>query len=294
MNSFEFLEELSNIDEDLILSAQTVPEQPLCFRRMGVRAAVLAATLFLLSVSVAALSIGVRIWTGKEQVVHFEHDFGGLIPFASKVTTIEYDLLPVSAELPLEWSRELTASWKAFGYDDSYFTGVELRSDDGSRLDFGGIRGLERLLGMDLAAGSDLEHAFVTLSVTDPARCAEQLRQEGSITPDGLIIYLPIEIQSEQVDYCGLNIYLPLTDSFAQHYGSHVVLSSVYLQDLRQHTAGDAVVLVNEPGEGDHMSGFAAWEKDGIGYLLELRTIRDADVDVLELLLTYLGLEETP
>lgn len=290
MNAFEFLEEMNGIDEELILNAQTVPRRAM--RRIGLRAAVLAAALCLLTVSVAAVTIGVRIWTGNEQVVHFEHDFGGLFPFTSKVATIEYDLHPQNTRLPLGWQQELTVAWKSFGYSHEHFSGIDLRTDDGRRVNFGGISELERLFDLELHCNERLrrtaERSFLTLAVTDSDRCADQLRNEGTVTPDGLVVYLPIDSDREDIDYCGLSIYIPLTESFAQIYSSHAVLSSVYMQDLKQTTVADAILLVNEAGEGDPMSGFAAWESGGIGYLLELKTTADADLDVVELLTPYL------
>lgn len=301
MNELEFLEVLNSIDDDLILNAQTIPGRKYPLSRFGLRSAVLAAVLCLLTASVAAVTIGVRIWTGSEQVVHFEHDFGGLIPFTSRVTTIEYDLQPRSIQLPLQWTQELTGAWKSFGYSYDHFNGVDLRNDDGRRIDFGGVPRLEQLLGLDFISGELLDQAapqsYVTLAVTAPERCAQQLRREGMVTPDGVVIYLPLQIDSEDIDYCGLSIFLPLTDSFAQYYASHAVLSSVYNQELRQSTlySGELeiVILENTPGEEDPLSGFAAWEHGGIGYLIEIKTTRDCAASSMELLTPYLNdLEE--
>lgn len=292
MNSYEFLDELNEIDDDLILNAQNLPAKGCPIQRFSLRAAALAAVICLLTISAAAVTIGVRIWTEQEQVVHFEYDIGGYFPFKSKVTTIEYELEPQDVRLPLIWQTELTSAWKSFGYSYDYFSGVELRTEDGSREDFGGIDGLEQLLGIELRCNGLVQDAsrrsFVTLSVTDPQRCGEQLRTDGTVTPDGLVIYLPMDLGREDIDYCGLNIFIPLTESFAHSYSSHPVLSSVYMQDLKQICLEDAVLLVNEAGERDAMSGFAAWESGGIGYLIELKTNENAQLDIAALLTPYL------
>lgn len=318
MNSFEFLEELSGIDDDLILNAQTVPPKRQAMPKFSLRIAAVLAIIILLPLSVAAVTVSVRILTSGSEVTNYLID---QYTIRSKVTTIEYDLHPQKAKIPLQWTQELTEAWKTFGYDHSYFTGIDLK-DGENRRNFGGIQQLEQLLGIPLVSSPELEAvtsgAYVTLAVTDQARAAAQFQSEGMVSPDGLMIYLPFRLSPETgldqrlVEYCGLRVFVPLTDSFAKEYASHAVLSSVRKQDLQQTklvSSGDIEIIMlentieegipisgiapweNESGyisNGDSISGFAAWEKNGIGYLVEFRTYLNVEVVPSQLLTPYL------
>lgn len=297
MNEFEFLEAINEIDDDLILSAQTIPVKKHRVHQLGARAAAVAAIICLLSITVAAVTISVRIFTSDREVPNYEYYYGGPLSLNSKITTIEYDLQPQKAEIPLKWTEELSKAWKSFGYDYGYFTGTNLKNSGGSRMDFGGITQLEQLLGIELAGSEEMElitnSAFVTLAVTDQERAAGQNRTEGIVSPDGLVVYLPLEMDMGDVDFCGLSIFVPLTESFAEQYASHAVLSSVWKQDLNQTritSAGgiEIILLENTPSDGDPLSGFAAWEQNGIGYLVEIKTYPDSEMTPGELLMPYL------
>ena len=169
-------------------------------------------------------------------------------------------------------------------------------------LDYAGEE-LEQLLQIRFTSSSELEAvtrgAYVTLAITDQERAAVQYRSEGIVSPDGIVIYLPFSRDSESgvdpniVNYCGLSIFVPLTDSFARQYASHSVLSSVYnsdFQQIRQVSSGgvEMILLENEPYMDYPLSGYAAWEERGIGYLVELKCNNGSRTAPIEILMPYL------
>lgn len=287
MNELDFLEALNDIEDDLILDAKkTVDKRSLIPSHLA-KVAVAAAIVCLMSVTVMAVSFSVRILRSEERIPIPEGVFMGQLTPDTRITTVDYDLQQQKIHLPSDWAERLTEQWKAFPYDYSYFKGMDLKHAEGSRINFGGISQLESLLGIELVSSPELDRAvrgsYISLVVTDPRRAAEELRREGRISPDGLVIYLPFYLDGEKgpspdmVDYCGLNIFLPLTEPFAESYSSHTVLSSVGDQDLqesRQLSQGgiESILLSNSPGTEDPMKAYAAWEHEGIGYLLELKT----------------------
>ena len=303
MNSIDFLKELNEIDDDLLMNAEVPPARKPHLHRIGVNAVVVALVLCLMSVTVAAVTISIRIFTSEDTVPNYENYHLGFFHVNSKVTTIEYELYPQEIEIPLQWENALTDAWRGFGYTYNHFTGIDLKDNDGKRTNYGGITQLEQLLGIQLVSSEELElvtqGAYVTLAVTDQNRAAEQFRSEGIVSPDGIIIYLPFlrnaqtGLNPEIVDYCGLSIFIPLTDSFADQYASHCVLSSAYKQDLTQNRFFscddiEIVLLENTVQDEDPLSGYAAWEYDGVGYLIELKTNWDVETLPSNLLTPYL------
>ena len=305
MNEFDFLEALNDIEDDLILNAKKpVPKKP-PIPALLAKIAVAAAILCMLSLSVMAVSFSIRILRSEDRVPIHEFFFGGIYAPTSKVTTVDYDLEPREVTLPPQWIHTLTEAWETFGYDHKHFKTVDLKTPTGSRMNFGSLSQLEQLLDVDLVSSSELEEAlretFVTLVITDPYRATEEYERKGQITPDGLMIYLPFRtggangLSSETVQYCGIHIYIPLTESFADSYRSHVVLSGVGEQDLQEskHLSQggiETVLLTNTPGIAEEpLRTFAAWEQEGIGYLLELKTRASATTDPAQLILPYLS-----
>ncbi len=304
MNEFDFLEALNDMDDDLILNAKKpVPKKP-PIPALLAKVAVAAAILCMLSLSVMAVSFSIRILSSEDRVPIHEFFFGGIYSPTSKVTTVDYNLKRQEIKLPAQWIATLTEAWEAFGYDHSYFKGVDLKSPWGSRINFGRFPQLEELLDMDLVSSPEIEEtvrgSFVTLVITDPGRATEEYNREGQITPDGLVIYLPFRtggangLSSETVQYCGIHIYVPITESFADSYRSHVVLSGVGDQDLQEskHCSQggiEAILLANTPGTAEEpLRAFAAWEQAGIGYLLELKTRASTTTDPAQVIQPYL------
>ena len=200
--------------------------------------------------------------------------------------------------------EKLTDAWKGFPYDHSNFTGIDLKDAEGRRINFGSISDIEKLLGTSLTSSRELEKitqgAYVTLAITDPDRAGLQLRTEGIVSLDGILVYLPFRNHKEMgldpdvVDYCGLRVFIPLTEAFAERYAEHAVLSGVDQQEFDQsrfYSSGNVEVILLEnhwQEDYDTPRGYAAWEKDGIGYLVELKNMPDAKESPVELLKPYL------
>ncbi|MBR6825100.1 MAG: hypothetical protein IKM59_00995 [Oscillospiraceae bacterium] len=304
MNELEFLEVLNDIEDDLILNAKKPVPKKSPVPALLAKVAVVAAILCMLSLSVMAVSFSIRVLRSEDRVPIHEFFLGGIFAPTSKVTTVDYDLQPQRIRLPSQWIDTLTEGWETFGYDYRYFRTQDLKSPTGSRMDFGGVSQLEELLGVELVSSPELDEAvrgaYVTMVITDSHRAIEEYERKKQITPDGLVIYLPFRtgktegLSAETVRYCGIHIYLPITESFADSYQSHVVLSGVGDQDLQKRdyrSRGniDTVLLTNTPSAAeDPLKTFAAWEYRGVGYLLELKTHHSTCTDPVQLILPYL------
>lgn len=307
MNRIDFLKELNEIDDDLLLDAELPLKQKkhIPFRKIGVQAALIVLVLCLIPATVLAVTIGVRILVSQEEIPNYsDYLIGGFIHIDSKVTTIEYELAPHNIDVPLQWEVKLTDAWKGFPYDHSNFTGIDLKDAEGRRMNFGSMADIEKLLGTTLTSSYELEQitqgAYVTLAITDPDRAAAQLRTEGIVSPDGILVYLPFRNHKETgldpdvVDYCGLRVFIPLTEAFAQRYAEHSVLSGVDQQEFDQsrfYSSGNIEVILLEnhwQEKYDTPRGYAAWEQSGIGYLVELKNMPDAKESPVELLKPYL------
>ena len=307
MKRIDFLKELNEIDDDLLLDAE-LPlkrEKHIPFKKIGVQAALIVLVLCLIPATVLAVTIGVRILVSQEEIPNYsDYLTGGFLHIDSKVTTIEYELAPHPIDVPLQWEEKLTDAWKGFPYGHSNFTGIDLKDAEGRRINFGSISDMEKLLGTSLSSSHELEKitqgAYVTLAITDPDRAAAQLRTEGIVSPDGILVYLPFcnhretGLDPDVVDYCGLRIFIPLTEAFAQRYAEHAVLSGVDQQEFDQsrfYSSGNIEVILLEnhwQEEYDTPRGYAAWECGGIGYLVELKNMPDAKESPVELLKPYL------
>jgi hypothetical protein len=249
------------------------------------------------------VSFSVRIIDSDKQVLIHDNIFMGLLSPKSKVTTVDYDLFPRKLQIPQTWIMNLTEAWVNFDYDHQYFTGLDLKEIDGNAMNFGSISQVEALLDVKLVSSPALDQivkgVFIRLLVTDSQRATEEFQKTGFITPDGMVIYLPLASVEEQgiapkvVEYYGLNIYIPMTQSFATAYGSHVVLSSIGNQDLAQSThisSGgiEVTILTNHLCGDEAMKAFGAWEEQGVGYLLELKTPNSVTTEPIEMILPYI------
>lgn len=307
MNSIDFLKELNEIDDELLMNAELPPKRkvPVPFSSIGIKAAVIALLLCLIPATVIAVTIGVKILVSQEVIPNYgDYMLGGIVSVESKVTTIKYELSPQRIEVPLQWEEKLTDAWKGFPYSYDNFKGIDLKDTQGSRINLGGIPEIEKLLGTTLTASDELEQvtlgAYVTLIVTDHERAETQLRSEGIVSPDGILVYLPFRndketgLGPEVVDFCGLQIFIPLTEAFVDQYAEHCVLSSVDKQELAQsrfYSKGNIEVIMLEnhwQEEYDAPRGYTAWEQSGIGYLVELKCAADIKESPGDLLRPYL------
>ena len=306
MNSIDFLKELNEIDDELLMNAELPPKRKPYIYKIGVNAmAVILILLCLMPVTVVAVVITVRTQVSKEEFPNYEdYLMGGLISIDSKVTTIEYELSTHNIEIPQQWEEKLTDAWKAFPYTYDNFTGIDLKDIEGKRINFGGIKQIEELLEISLTDSKELERitlgAYVTLVITDQERAAVQFRTEGTVTPDGVLVYLPFSNDEENglcpdtVDYLGLQIFIPLTEPFVDKYAEYCVMSGVNKQDLNKSSffsSGNIEIILLENSwqeKYDAPRAYAAWEQGGIGYLVELKCTMDMKASPGELIRPYL------
>ncbi len=304
MDELKFLQVLTDIEDDLILDAKkpVTPKRSISslFGKIGVAAALLC----LLSVTVMAVSFSVWVLSSDHRVPIMEAYYMGVFTPSSKVTTVNYDLEAREITIPQRWTENLKAAWKTFDYDHKYFKGIDLKEEDGSRIDFGHIAQVERLLGLELVSSPEIDSAagnvFVSLVIVDSVRASREWERKGTVTPDGIRIYLPFRLDGQKglnddvIEYCGLHIFIPLTESFATEYRSHVVLSGDGSQDLKErkilsHGGIETVLLANTQSEYESMKAFAAWEYQGVGYLLEMKTYDSVTADPGKIMIPYLA-----
>ena len=306
MNEMEWIEVFGDIEDDLILDAKKPIAPKSRISSVLGKIGVAAAIFCLLSISVMAVSFGVRVMGSEERVPIGHFSFLGMFAPSSKVTTVDYSLEPQKIQVPSDWKRCLTEAWKAFGYDHKYFHGTDLKTSDGERICFSGLWEIEESLGCSFVHSAEIQYAvksaFVKLVITDTARGEKEFADRGEITPDGIEVYLPFEtvkggnLDPQAVEYCGLYLYIPLTKSFADRYRSHVILSGVGDQDLKEgkyvSKSGVEVALLSNTlnPEEEPMQVYAAWEHEGIGYLLEMRSHlwAEADKEPVQMILPYL------
>lgn len=303
MDELNFIQALTDIEDDLILYAKkpVTPKRSISslFGKIGVAAALLC----LLSVTVMAVSFSVWVLSSDHRVPILEAYYMGVFTPSSKVTTVNFDLEAREITIPQRWTEDLTAAWNIFGYDHKYFKGIDLKEKDGSRIDFGSIAQIERLLRLGLVSSPEIDgatgSAFVSLVIVDSERTSREWERKGTVTPDGIRIYLPfrldgqIGLNDDVIEYCGLHIFIPLTESFATEYRSHVVLSGDGSQDLQERkilSQGgiETVLLANNRSEYEATKAFAAWEYQGVGYLLEMKTHDSVTADPGEIIMPYL------
>lgn len=305
MNEMDLYGAFTDIEDDLLLDAKKPIKYrhgiPTVIRKIGA----VAAVLCLLSVSAMAVSFGVRIMESEERVPIGHFSFMGMFAPSSKITTVDYSLEAQKIDLPKAWEENLTEEWERFAYDHRYFKGVDLRDQEGKRINFHGISEIKEALGLSVVSSAEMgkvvKSAFVKLVVTDPERAGKEFADRGEITPDGIEIYFPFEtvkggkLDPQTVDYCGLYLYIPLTESFADQYRSHVVLSGVGNQDLKEEKyvsegGVEVALLSNTISKEEPMQVYAAWEHEGIGYLLEMRTYMatEPDKEPVDMILPYL------
>lgn len=292
MNEWELLQAMSEIDEQLLLQAET-PYAPK--PRQLVRLALVAAVLVLLVGTVLAVSVGVSVRHGRQTVTL--EDIGFSLSQGERVETMEYytadiefSMQTVGISLPPEAVAVLTEAWRTFSYDYRYFTGVKLTDAAGKRLDLQSVAGAEAYFGVRLMHAAPLEElicgAYATLVVSDTERAAREYAETGSVTPDGVLLYFPFRrgedgLQPSQVREGGLTVYLAVTPQFIEREGVQHIFSYEKEGALRESglltDAGKSILLLeNTPQKGYGGFGCAAWCENGVGYYAAVRTNADA------------------
>lgn len=298
MNSFAFWEEMTDIDDALLQNAETVPHKKRTATKRLVALGIAAAMVVMLAASAFAVGLGVNILRNGNTEAYEEYLSNAWlsIHYSSVVMRIDYALQEQAPSVPEEWIEALTKAWTDFPYDCRHFTGTELLEETGARKRFDGIEELEDLLNIGLvnspALDEQIRGGYVTLVISDPQEAQREFETSGRVTPDGIILYFPLE-KADGVEYCGMSVYLALKESFLEEYSSHEVLSGIPNQNFTQrslHTQGgiEVAVLQNEPQEGYQASGYLAWCENGIGYLIEIKCLRSAPHAPADLITPYL------
>lgn len=94
---------------------------------------------------------------------------------------------------------------------------------------------MEKLLGTSLTSSHELEQitqgADVTLAITDPDRAGLQLRTEGIVSPDGILVYLPFRNHKEtgldpDAENFPIGITIPIRASIMSIFCTYLILKS--------------------------------------------------------------------
>ncbi|MBP3411958.1 MAG: hypothetical protein J6K89_01730 [Oscillospiraceae bacterium] len=278
---------LTQIDEDLILDAQKLPEMPQRNNRFAVRVAILAAALSLLSLTVAGFSLGIYLHSHNRPTVFLENINGfTLFPRESYGATVRYELQARRIPLPEDWIQGLTEARKGFAYEYRYFTGISLQEPTGRRRNFGSLSALEELLDIPLVSSPQLDAVttgvFVELLICDPEGKQAEFKSSGQLSPDGLRIHVALdpdelgEQAGRRPEEFHLTIYVPLTAAFARDY-SLLDLQPEADRSYFSHTTIEnkgelAVTLLESVWDTEYEDLFLAygvWTHEGMGYLLE-------------------------
>lgn len=305
MKAYELFEALTDLDDELLMKAESAPKKSYRVQKMGLRAALIAATVSMLTATVVAISVSVKILRSEEFVSFYDYldNSSFYWEYASQITTIDFELEEQNMDIPVQWSDQLTQSWENFVYDHQYFTGVDVTDGTGNRMAFESIGVLGDFLDCHFTTSDQLDGliqgVYITMVVTDTERAAQEYQAAGCVTPDGLAIYCVLSrggetgLNADIMQYSGLTIYLPCTQSFARQYANHSVLSSVQNEEFEQGqyiTSGNVKIMLvqNRSLAYYQPTGYAAWCEGGIGYLLEARCYRNAAHAPLEMILPYL------
>ena len=278
---------LTEIDEDMILEAYQPTEPKNHGNRLALRITLLAAVISLLSRTVAGLSIGVFYDSDrKPETLKMEYYPGVAFFGESYGASVKFDMEPQKISIPEDWLADLQEAWDSFPYDKTHFPTVELREQGGGRRNFGSLPALGNLLGIPLASSPEIDAAtigvFGELVICDPAATEKDLEKGGSLSPDGILIYVALapgdleERAGQLTQYFTLKLYIPLTTSFESAYGSMTVQPEAdggRFQAATVNSAGRIQVSVLESTWESEYSQFfttyALWEHKGIAYVLE-------------------------
>lgn len=305
MKSYELFEALTDLDDELLMKAESAPKKSYPVRKMGLRAGLVAAMAAMLAITVAAVSVSVKILKSVEIASYYDYlDGSGFYwEYDSPITTIDFELKEQSLDIPTQWSEQLTQSWEDFAYDYRYFTGTEVTDGAGNRMQFESLGALGDFLDCRFTTSDELDAliqgVYVTMVVTDTQRAEQEYQAAGYVTPDGLMVYCVLRrdggtgLNADIMQYSGLTVYLSCTRSFSGQYASHPVLSSVQNEEFEQSryvTSGDVEIKLvqNRPSAYYQPTGYAAWCENGIGYLLETRCYRNTAHGPLDMILPYL------
>lgn len=306
MDEWNLFNALSELDDELILTAQELPAKKHGLGRTGLRIALIAAVVTLLVGTALAVGLGVGIRHGQEKVtlqgLSLQQPDGEKTREMTYYTArVEYELQTVPVENMELLSACLTQAWESFPHDRSYFQPAELTEDSGERKDLESIRGAEEFLGLELAESPELatlvRGVYVSMVISDLRRAEEEYAQKGSITPDGLILYCSLRrgeasgeaLDARTVSESGVTVYVALTEAFLEKEGTQCLYS--YEREGPFHESGlmteggrSILLLENAPPQDCVRGGYAAWCENGIGYLAHMKVYPGSYATPLSLL----------
>ncbi len=299
MNEWDLFQELSELDEELVLAAEKTPDRKNLLHRGGLRAALIAAIIALLVGTALAVHLGVSVSHGEKTVPL--KNIGLSLPEGEETekltyytANIRFDMMPTEIT-NADLTSALTQAWQQKSDLSSY----PLLEENGHRINLGTISGAEKFLGIELIDSPELEPmirgAYVTLLVTDPERAREQYAREGEVSPDGIELYFSFRrgigdvFDARQVLECGLTVYIALTEDFAR--SKNVLRLYSYEKEgafresgLLTDKGNSLLLLENSPRKGYCAVGYAAWCEKGIAYFAVVKCSPNAFCAPLSLL----------
>lgn len=301
MNAWDLMQELGEIDSDLL--EVTKPKKTHRFRPI----VLIAATMILLIGMVMAVGGGVKAKFSKNMIrlqglSLEENKSGEQTYFTAQIT---YDLQCVQVQNLSELCEKLTSAWENFDHEREQFYIAQLREDDGSLHSFSTLQEAECFLGLKFAKSALLEEridgVYLSMVVTDCNRAAEEFQKNHTIAPDGLLLYCPVKrvlqdsvLDATLVSECGIEIYVALQDDFASGENRKCVYSHETEGAFRESgmltQQGSTILLMeNAPNDGYVQTGYAAWCKNGIGYLAHIKVYPDSYATPLSIMTPLLS-----
>ena len=298
MKEWELFEALGEIDDDLLM---TPPPKKHHFRKLTLRAALVAAVLTLLAGTALAVSIGVGVRYGKQTVTLEGISLSQEDPqnLSYHTARIQYELRTVPTSAHLRLSQALTEVWTEHSGQKLY----DLRNPDGSILNLGTIGEAEQLLGIDLMDSPELSDlirgVYVTMVVAEPEQASLRYEQTGQLSPDGLLIYLSLRrgelsdtaLDARLVSEAGITVFVPLTEAFVQSQRDQTLYSydSDFTESGLMTAEGKSLLLLENGSTTLGQVGYGAWCDNGLGYLAHLKTYPEGYATPLSLLAPLLG-----
>ena len=299
MNEWDILEQLGEIDSDLLAVPKPRKKH---WGGNGRRIVLAAAVMMLLAGMALAVTSGVRAKYDEKMIqlqgISFDENSNGAQMYYT--AQVEYDLCCVQVK-NLPWlTQQLTQAWKTHAHEKSYLRTVDLMKDDGTRLCFSTIGEAESFFGIDLMQSAELEElvraVYVSLAVTQPQRAKTEFEENNTVTPDGMWLYCSLKrggadgmLDGELVSECGIEVFIALQENYAKTEDVKCLYSHENEGDFRESgmlTQQEMPILLleNTPRKGYARVGYAAWCKNGIGYLAHIKVYPDSYATALTIL----------
>lgn len=315
MNSMELMNSLTDLDDDILLEAESVPVKSR--RRHTIRRAVMiAAAAALLCVGVFAAVDGFSLhitdveWNMEEH--HLSEEYYGTDSENLNFHYIEvaYELEPVAIR---DAAGRILKNYTTDALSARSHVADNVRYHCGDNL-MDSVEGYEEFLGVELALTDQIREAAaeyipkqefdsITVSSVPMAQAKSEYAQIGTVSPSGIMLcfFLTEDDYDEAYNYVNVDnvtvyIYMALDEDYAKECSKDTLASYEKEGALSQEKllCGDieVTILYNQPEEGFDGAAHAFYVVDGIYYKV---SVWDAlgDGDPKAELLSYLeGLGE--